>query len=78
MDAQVESPSMEMAAGHRKEDHRDDDDDGRISRRRAAPFATGMPSSDDDPHVLEAWRRLWTAIDAALLNYLLKIIAMGV
>jgi hypothetical protein len=71
---------METAAGRGKEDHRDDDDDddGRTSRRRAAPFAAGMPSSDDDPRVLEARRRLWTVIDAALANYLLEIIAMGV
>ena len=70
---------MEMAAGRGKEDHRNDsDDDGRTSRRRAAPFTAGMPSSDDNPRVLEARRRLWTAIDAALANYSLEIIAMGV
>jgi len=51
---------------------------GRTSRRRAVPFAAGMPSSDDDPCVLEARRMLWTAIDAALANYSLEIIAMGV
>ena len=46
MDAQVEGPSMEMAAGRGKEDHHhNDDDDGRTSRRHAAPFAVGMPPS---------------------------------
>lgn len=73
-DAMVEGASSGETAGRGKERRDDDDDDGRTPRR-AAPSAAGMPSSDD-PRVLEARRRLWTAIDAALADYSREIVAM--